>query len=424
LQQPCERTTLSQWLHYLEHSQVEEIQLGLTRIKLVAEDLGLLTPACPVITVAGTNGKGSTVAALESLYQAAGYQVGTYTSPHLHQFNERIRINGTPISDDDLCKAFSVIEKNRGLTPLTYFEVATLSALWYFNAHSLDIIILEVGLGGRLDATNIIDSTVSIITTIAFDHEAFLGHTLDAIGYEKAGIMRQDKPCIYADINPPDSIKNQADRIKVPLLCFDRDYQIQPLNDTFKITWQDKSWTLPKPSIQLQSAAAALMAVTLLQDRLPVTMPSMQNAMKNIAVSGRLELLKGAINVLLDVSHNPQAAQLLAHYVKQISAKRVHAVFSALEDKDVTGLIAPLKDCVDHWYPAQLNTRRAASLACLQAIFTDLHIKTTGYANPKAAFESAKIKANTGDLIIVYGSFFTVAAIRAQITREYNENFS
>lgn len=424
MQQPCERTTLSQWLHYLEHSQVEEIQLGLTRIKLVAQDLGLLMPACPVITVAGTNGKGSTVAALESLYQTAGYRVGAYTSPHLHQFNERIRINSTPISDNDLCKSFSIIEKNRGLTPLTYFEVATLSALWYFNAHSLDIIILEVGLGGRLDATNIIDSTVSIITTIAFDHEAFLGHTLDAIGYEKAGIMRQDKPCIYADINPPDSIKNQADSIKAPLLCFDRDYQIQPLTDSFTLTWQDKSCTLPTPSIQLQSAAAALMAVTLLQDRLPVAMSSMQNAMKNLAVSGRLELLKGDINVLLDVSHNPQAAQLLANYVQQIPAKQVHAVFSALEDKEVTGLITPLKDCVDHWYPAQLNTRRAASIEFLQQVFEDLHIKTNGYVNPEAAFESARIKANTGDLIIVYGSFFTVAAVRAQITREYNENFS
>lgn len=416
MQLPGEDCSLSQWLIYLENSHSQEIQLGLTRVRQVASDMGLLQPACPVITVAGTNGKGSTVAALEKLYLTAGYRVGVYTSPHLHQFNERIRINAQSISDQALCAAFSHIEKSRGSTPLTYFEVATLSALWYFNAHSLDIIILEVGLGGRLDATNIIDSTVSIITTIAFDHEAWLGNTLEAIGLEKAGIMRKDKPCIYADTHPPASILHQAEALQVPLFCIEKDYQIQESAQTFTLCWRDKQWTLPKPAIQLQSAAAALIAVDLLQDSLFVDMRSMQTAMENIGVPGRLERLEmDGITLVLDVSHNPQAAQLLAKTLSTISANRIHAVFSALEDKNLSGLIQPLRDCVDHWYPAQLNNKRAASADQLTRSFADLHMKTEAwYASPNAAFAAAKLQAQTGDLIIVYGSFFTVAAIREQ----------
>lgn len=409
--------TLVEWLDYLENSHSVEIQLGLTRVARVAADLGLLKPACPVILVAGTNGKGSTVTALETIYHSAGYQVGAYTSPHLHHFNERIRVNRQPITDTDLCNAFSSIEKGRRETPLTYFEVATLSALWYFNDQKLDVMILEVGLGGRLDATNIIDAAVSVITTIAFDHEAWLGSTLEAIGFEKAGIMRPGKPCIYADINPPASIEKQAVSQQVPLFCLEKDYQIKIFDETFELVCQQKTWNLPKPAIQVKSAAAAIIAIDQLQTILPVTHDSMHKALQKVFIPGRLELSSGSIRVLYDVAHNPQAAELLAKTIKAMSVNRIHVIFSALMDKNLSGLIHPLRDCVDHWYPAQLNSKRASTQAMLDSVFDDLQIPTEGwYAHPQSAFTAAKSRAEAGDLIVVYGSFLTVAAVREKET--------
>jgi dihydrofolate synthase/folylpolyglutamate synthase len=420
LQKPKNEFSLVEWLEYLEQRHSCEIQLGLTRVYAVAESMQLLKPSAKVITVAGTNGKGSTVAALEAIYHAAGYKVGTYTSPHLLKFNERIRINKQPISDNTLCLAFSLIEKSRGEIPLTYFEVVTLSALWYYKEQEIDIILLEVGLGGRLDATNIIDADVAIISTIDFDHQEYLGSTLDAIAFEKAGILRTGKPCIYADFEPPSAIISRVKEKQAIGFYLGTDYQIKEEINHFSLTCLGKIKRFPKPCIQLKAAASALVAVECMQSSLPVSYDTQVKAMQEISVPGRLDLHKGEINVLYDVSHNPQAVRLLADYVKQSKCTgKIHAVFSALLDKDVRGLISPLRDCVDRWYPAQLNNKRAASQEMLVHAFYDVGLDITQvYANPETAFLMAKTEAKPQDLIIVYGSFYTVAAI---MERRYDE---
>jgi dihydrofolate synthase/folylpolyglutamate synthase len=408
---------LNQWLSHLERRSLQPIQLGLERILKVARRLDLTTPDSKVITVAGTNAKGSTVNALETLYHEAGYKVGSYTSPHLLHFNERIKINLLPISDAELCEAFAVIESGRGEVDLTYFEMTTLAALAHFKLKQLDIIILEVGLGGRLDATNIIDSDVAIISTIDYDHQEYLGTTLDAIGYEKAGILRQNKPFIYADDNPPKTILQVAKERSAPVYLYGKDFTFYEHKGHWDfIGAQQLIKNLTKPKIQLKSASAALMACILLEHSLPLSSDSVAKAMHAIFVPGRLQLNylpKKGISVLYDVSHNPQSAQLLADTIKSYKKrKKVHAVFSALKDKDILGLITPLKDCIDYWYPAQLDTDRAASADYLLAKCENAGILVNiCYTNPLIAFEKALTKSGSGDLIVIFGSFFTVAHI-------------
>ncbi|MBI2786081.1 MAG: bifunctional folylpolyglutamate synthase/dihydrofolate synthase [Legionella longbeachae] len=388
----------------------------------VAKKLQLHLFSCPVITVAGTNGKGSTVAALETIYHVAGYKVGAFTSPHLIQFNERIRVNLIPISDNDLCQAFSIIEEARGEIILTYFEMTTLAALWHFKKIGLDIIILEVGLGGRQDATNLVDADLSIITTVDFDHEEYLGNTLDAIGYEKAGILRSGKPFIYADNNPPASVIEEASLLAVPAYYLGQEFSIDEAENFWSITFRLKEKQhlrvpssineLPKPTIQLKSAAAAITACNLLKSYLPVTQHHLQTAMQNIFIPGRLQLHRGIVDIMYDVSHNPQSARLLAITLRNMKKTKVHAVFSALKDKNILGLIMPLKDCVDHWYPAQLTNKRAASVDLLVRSFKDAEISVEiCYNDPIVAFETALKQAQPGDLVVVYGSFFTVSQV-------------
>lgn len=407
---------LNDWLNNLESRHTQEIQLGLTRIMEVAEQLNLLNLSCKIITVAGTNGKGSTVTALETIFYSAGYKVGSYTSPHLIQFNERIRLNLSFISDVDLCRSFSIVEEARGTVDLTYFEMTTLAALLYFQQQSLDVLILEVGLGGRLDATNIIDADLSIITTIDYDHQDYLGTTLDAIGLEKAGILRQGKPFIYADETPPVSIMNVAHSLSSPAYLYGRDYSFERLASTWNCEFHGTMWRdLPIPRIHLKSAAAALLACKLLESDFPVDREHYFKAMSAIFVPGRLQLLGSRIKILYDVSHNPQSARLLADTIKQLDVEgRVHAVFSALKDKDIFGLIFPLRDCVDRWYPAQLDNKRAASQDLILTHFkgAELFVDVC-YTSPLIAFEQAVSKAVAGDLIVVYGSFFTVSHVMA-----------
>ncbi|MDR3441402.1 MAG: bifunctional tetrahydrofolate synthase/dihydrofolate synthase [Legionella sp.] len=413
---PYREWVLNDWLTDLETRNTKEIQLGLDRIRAVAEQMQLQKPECKVITVAGTNGKGSTVGALEQIYHTAGYKVGTYTSPHLIQFNERIRVNLTPITDSDLCQIFCLIEEARGQTVLTYFEMVTLAALWYFKKKSLDIIIMEVGLGGRLDATNIIDADLSIITTIDFDHQDFLGNTLEEIAYEKAGILRKEKPFIYADLNPPASILSEASQHNAPAYL---------LGNEFSIAAQESFWSLdfgcrcisglPKPKIQLKSAAAAITASLILEPYLPVSEAQLHHALRQIFIPGRLQFQEGDVRILYDVSHNPQSVLLLADTLRQLPVNtKIHAVFSALKDKDIVGLILPLKDCIDCWYPAQLDGKRAASANFLLSCFQDAEISVDiCYDSPLIAFETALNQAQPGELIVVFGSFFTVSHVMA-----------
>jgi dihydrofolate synthase/folylpolyglutamate synthase len=414
LYKPWSEWNLNQWLNNLENRNIQEIQLGLTRIMEVAKKLDLHISACKVITVGGTNGKGSIVGALETIYHTAGYKVGSYTSPHLIYYNERIRLNLIPITDADLCNAFHLIEEVRGQTHLTYFEFATLAALWYFKKQKLDILILEVGLGGRLDATNIIDADLSIISTIDYDHQDYLGSTLDAIGYEKAGILRQGKPFIYADDNPPSSIVNVAKDLAVPFYLYGKDFSMQEQDDFFEISFFDKQIkNLTKPKIQLKSASAAIVASLLLENELPVAHEYLSIAMNDIFIAGRLQLIQGSMGILYDVAHNAQSARLLAKTIKTLNIKgQIHAVFSALKDKDIIGLIYPLKDCVDRWYPAQLDNKRAASATLLLSIFKEAGVCIEFcYNSPLVAFNTALNQAKTGDLIVVYGSFFTVSQV-------------
>lgn len=405
---------LKEWLTDLETRHAQEINLGLSRVETVAQKLTLHQLPMPVISVAGTNGKGSTVATLEAIYCEAGFRVGSYTSPHLLHFNERIKINKNPISDKVLVAAFEVIESERGDVPLTYFEMVTLAALWIFKQQPLDLVILEVGLGGRLDATNVVDNDLAIITTIAFDHHEYLGTTLEAIGYEKAGIMRANKPCIYADLNPPLTILQEANRLEVPLMKLGHDYHYTIDAQGFCFQHNRENINLPKTQFHPHAIAAAIMALRCLQEVLPIHPSRLAQGLKNIVLLGRHQVkYKEGKTLVFDVAHNPQSAAYLADFIEaSFPSKVVHAVFSGLDDKDISGMIEPLMSKVSYWYPARLWGKRAISSEKLLEIFRAHEINLDLCHNsPFLAYQAAFHQAHPGDLIVVYGSFLTVAAV-------------
>lgn len=417
--------SIDEWLDRLENRHPQEIQLGLTRVKTVADRLSLCEPGCVVITVAGTNGKGSTVAALEAIYLAAGFRVGCYTSPHLFAFNERICVNKQPISDELLCEAFSLLEQTRGDIHLTYFEMTTLAALYYFKQCSLDVVILEVGMGGRLDATNIIDADLAIITTVDLDHQEYLGNTIEAIGHEKAGILKANQLFMYADFNPPYSVGKQAKALGVPMHCLGVDYSFTETPDYLYISSQaGGSMQLPRPGINLKAAAAAVVSSALLIDKLRVNGAQYGLAMQNVAISGRQQVLHGAVTRVFDVAHNPQAVSLLAEFIRQYQPRgKVHAIFSGLQDKDLCGLIRPMYACVDFWYLARLNGKRAASESMLLAAFyAESGAVAPCFGDPVLAYHAAMQQASPGDLIVIYGSFLTVGPVMATIRMEQEES--
>ena len=412
--------SLTEWLYYLEHREQQEIQLGLSRIRTVANRLFLLENEAVVITVAGTNGKGSTVATLEAIYCDAGYRVGTYTSPHLLCFNERIRLNQHNISDSSLCSAFLIIEEARESIHLTYFEMATLAALWCFKQFQPDVIILEVGMGGRLDATNIVDSDLAVITTVDFDHEAYLGNTIEAIAFEKAGILRKNSKLIYADKRMPESIRQQAYLLNVTTSALNEDYHFEIDDETLTIRLASgEVLVFPKPQIHPHAAVAAILASRILAERLPVNRSSLDASIQNVNISGRLQVIHGIIPSIFDVSHNPQSVALLAERVQSFDiCGKIHAVFSGLKDKDLCGLIEPLYPHVDCWYSAVLEGKRAASEVMLNDAFQSVFAKNNGsllelqfYASITVAYQAAMDCAKEGDLIIVYGSFLVVSPV-------------
>ncbi|NCT56602.1 MAG: bifunctional folylpolyglutamate synthase/dihydrofolate synthase [Legionella sp.] len=408
--------SLQEWLTYIETRHREPIQLGLPRIQAFAKALDVLIwDKTVVITVGGTNGKGSTVASLQAIYSAAGFSVATYISPHLLTFNERIQINQTPISDQALCEAFLAIHELDGSSALTYFEMTTLAALVFFKAHQPDVLLLEVGMGGRLDATNIIDSDLAIVTTVDLDHQAWLGDTVEAIGYEKAGIFRANKPAIYADTHPPSSLVNHANQLHTSLLCLNQDYFIEHNKHRFLL--KDKAqvaYELPALSIHPKAFAAAMMASLTLQNRLFVPDEAYQKAAKTITLSGRQEWLKTRVPTLVDVSHNPQSIHLLAEYVKSHAIQgKVHAVFSGLQGRVLSSLIEPMKHVVDIWYLSLLDDKRGVSKTHLKQAYTDVMNQEAlpVFNTPLAAYQAAVFEAQPGDVIIVYGSFVLVSAI-------------
>lgn len=423
---PYETFSLDDWLYALEHHQhkgIKSIELGLGRISLVAERLGLRDLGVPVITVTGTNGKGSTVATLESIYCAAGYQVGSYTSPHLLHFNERIRVNQTPISDASLVKAFCAIERARDGVPLTYFETTTLAALWYFKQCALDVVVLEVGIGGRLDATNIIDASLAIITTVAIDHQEYLGTTRDAIGYEKAGILRETIPLVYADFDPPASVCREASLYQSTMYSLGVDYSFEVLEHALRVTLEEKVMDLPLPQINFKAAVGALVATYCLREHLPVGLLSWSKAMSFVRIMGRQQVFPGRVTTIYDVAHNPQAVLLLSDFIAAYPRKgKVFAVFAGLKDKDLCGLIRPMRALIDGWYPTLLHGARAADDAMLlAALHQEGCVSEACFSDPVTAFKAAQQQAKEGDLIVVYGSFLTVSAVLTKQLRMTEE---
>ncbi|MDO8954190.1 MAG: bifunctional tetrahydrofolate synthase/dihydrofolate synthase [Gammaproteobacteria bacterium] len=410
--------SLAEWLRYLGRLHPSEIDLGLDRVRAVANRLGLLPVPYKVITVGGTNGKGTTCHLLEGMYRHAGYKTGLGTSPHLLEFNERIVINGVIIDDQSIVKAFARIEAGRAEISLTYFEFSLLATLIIFKEARIDIAILEVGLGGRLDAVNIIDADVAAITTIDFDHMNYLGNTRELIGFEKAGIFRAGKSAVCGDARVPLSIQNHAESIKAPLLCQSRDFHFHKKNCTWD--WESDMQSLkglPMPAIPLQNAATALMIVECMNAYMPVKREAIDYALENVRVTGRFQVFKRDCLIIVDVAHNPESARLLAENLQAMSCQgKTLAVFSALGDKDISGIVDPLKSNIDTWYYATLDTDRAATKDQLTAC---LHpYKHQNYATIDLAFKAALKAATAEDRIVVFGSFYVVAVVLPQLTQE------
>ena len=419
-------TTLNDWLARLEKMHPKVIDMGLERVAEVKQRLGIQFN-CPVITVGGTNGKGSTCAMLESILLQAGYRVGLYTSPHLIHFNERARVNGEIASDAALIEQFAAVEAARGDVSLTYFEFTTLAILRLFVEAGFDAVILEVGLGGRLDAVNVIDADVAIVTSVDIDHAEYLGTTREQIGFEKAGIFRSGKTAICGDPVPPQSLIDHANAIGADLWLLGRDYNYA--GDKQQWNYGGRSIrrnSLGYPSLrganQLLNASAALAALEALRHRLPVGAQEVRNGLVLVELPGRFQVLPGRPVVILDVAHNPHAAATLAQNLDNMGFHPyTYAVFGAMQDKDIDGVIAHLKNRVDHWCLTDLPLPRAASAELIrdklvaagvesnQAPGVETTIRT--FTSPAEAFADARKRAGENDRIAVFGSFLTVAGI-------------
>lgn len=418
--------SVSEWLAYFEKRHQKEIQLGLSRVNQIAKALDLLSPNATVITVAGTNGKGSTISSLEAIYTSAGYQVAAYTSPHLLDFNERIRINQTPISDPLLIEAFLAVDSIPGSDLLTYFEMVTLAALWHFKQSKLDVILLEVGMGGRLDATNCIDADLAIVTTIDLDHQAWLGETRDKIAIEKAGIFRENQCAIYGDDNPPHTLLNQAKQLGLSLLKLHQDYDFEIHQNILKFwSLNQFSLQLPCPRIHPKAFAAAVMASLKLRAVLPVSDSDYQHAAESVTILGRQQWLSVPVPTLVDVAHNEQSVKFLADYLKKNPIQgKIHAVFSGLEDKILYDLMLPMRAYVNQWYLTVLDSARGASSSSLQSAY--VHVMNEQpvavFEEPLKAYTAALNAVKPGDVIVVYGSFLLVSAVMLAHLRKGEQN--
>ncbi len=412
---------LSQWLDHIQRQHPSAIAMGLERVREVARRLRLTRPARHVISVAGTNGKGSTVAFLEAIARAAGLRVGAYTSPHLLHYNERVRIAGREAGDDELVSAFERVEAARvegDAVPLTYFEYGTLAVLLLFERAGLDLAILEVGLGGRLDAVNIVDADAAIITTVDIDHIDWLGGDREAIGLEKAGILRAGRPAVLGEIDPPASVLRRAYALGASAIRAGCDYFVEPLPSGWRWREPGHAIDLPEPAlaapVQRANAAAAIAALRALDLDIPDA--ALREGVAVAALPGRLQRLqRGGVEIVLDVGHNPQAARELAVWAAaQPSRGRTLAVFSALADKDVAGLAAPLAPSVAHWFLAGLRDRSERGLdvrTLAQRLGDGLGpARSSLHEDVPAALAAALAAASAGDRVLVFGSFFTVGA--------------
>ncbi|BDR12806.1 bifunctional tetrahydrofolate synthase/dihydrofolate synthase [Vibrio sp. STUT-A11] len=405
---PQATSSLEMWLDYLTNIHSSAIDLGLDRVQAVANKANLTKPAPTVITVAGTNGKGSTCALMEAILLDAGYSVGVYSSPHLIRYNERVRINGIDVEDAKHCQAFDFVEKQRGDITLSLFEFGTLAALRIFQTEKVDVVLLEVGLGGRLDATNVVDHDVSVITSLAVDHVDWLGDDINVIGFEKAGIYRSGKPAICGQPLPPATVAAHADDIGAEF------FQVGIQFD-YQLTEKGWKWTsgafdledLPVPSLPLPNAATALMALG--ASELQITDINLVNGLNNARLAGRMQVLHSKPEIVLDVAHNPHSAEYLVEKVKhQYAGKNIHIVIAMLHDKDIKATIEALTPIATQWYPASLTGPRAATAEELCQYLPQGQVQ---FQTPVAAFESAKANAQQEDVILVVGSFHTVGEV-------------
>ncbi len=408
---PQATSPLATWLSYLENLHSKTIDLGLARVSLVAEHLDVLQPAPFVFTVAGTNGKGTTCRTLEAILMAAGYTVGVYSSPHLIRYTERVRVQGGELIESAHTASFAAIEAARGDTSLTYFEYGTLSALWLFKQAKVDVVILEVGLGGRLDATNIVDANVAVVTSIALDHTDWLGPDRESIGREKAGVFRGGRPAIVGEPDMPHTIADVAREKAAVLRQRDVDW---------RYTVEDDSWTfsdaegelrgLPLPQVPQPNAATALAALRASQ--LAVSEEAIREGIANALLPGRFQTIQLEPRLILDVAHNPHAAAYLAGRLKSLpKTGRVLAVIGMLHDKDIAGTLACLDEVVDSWYCAPLEGPRGATAQQLRE-----HLRAgTLYDRVAQAWHAAMADAAPEDTVLVCGSFHTVAHVMEEL---------
>lgn len=424
--------SLDAWLTHLESAHPVGIDMGLHRIRQVKDALPLRFD-CPIFTVGGTNGKGSTCAILEAILLKAGYHVGCHTSPHLLSFNERARIDGQQAADDELLPHFEAVEAARQSLPqpvsLTYFEFTTLAIMHLFASRGLDAVIFEVGLGGRLDAVNVLDTDCAIITSIDIDHTEYLGDTREKIALEKAGIFRADKPAICADPMPPHTLVDYANEIGAQLWLFGRDfrYEGQPGSERQQWSYVGPSMrrsALAYPSLrganQLINTSAALAGLEAMRDRLPVSAQDIRLGLANVELPGRFQVLPGKPSIVLDVGHNPHAAAVLAQNLGSMGYfPYTYAVFGSMRDKDIAGVIGQLKDEIDHWRVSTLPGPRGATSAQLETALREAGVadgpdsSVSQYDTPEAAFQAAVEQASENDRIVVFGSFLTVAGVMA-----------
>jgi len=412
--------TLSQWLAHCEALHPKTIDMTLERVALVRDRLGLKFNA-PVISVAGTNGKGSTCAMLECIALQSGWRVGLYIKPHLVHFEERCRINGAMVTPESLVPHFEAVEAARGEVTLTYFEFTTLAILRALSQAPLDLVILEVGLGGRLDAVNAIDADCAVITSIALDHTEYLGPDREAIGREKAGIMRAGRPVVVSDPQPPESLIAHAQSLGADLWRLGRDFNVQ--GDQQQWAWAGRhrrynglAYPALRGANQLLNAAGALAAFEALRERLPVTAQGVRNGLAMVELPGRFQIVPGQPVLVLDVAHNPQAVAALALNLDQMGFYPcTHAVFGAMADKDIAGLLASLTPIIDRWYLTDLPLPRAAKATHLQGLVATATAKRavpiSTHADPAAALAAAVAAADPADRIVVFGSFYTVGGV-------------
>ena len=445
------RWSLEQWLHWQETLHPSTIELGLGRVAQVAGRLGLIgdlandqtgdqTSDQPsdqpssagklpfaVIAVAGTNGKGSSIAMLEAIYRAAGYTTAAYTSPHLLRYNERVRLDGVEVSDEALCDAFERVDAARGKVSLTYFEFGTLAALWLIKQQMPDIALLEIGLGGRLDAVNIVDADVALITNIALDHQQWLGDDRDSIAAEKAGILRAGVPVVFGEHDLPTAIADRATQLGAALSwpAHGFDYRALP-TEQGGWRWSEadgEALTLPLPALpgnqQIANAAAVVAVVRRLQPRLPVTGDALRDGLLRVRLAGRMQSVAAGsadeVPLILDVAHNPHAAEALAaHLTATPVSGQTRAVLAVLDDKDLPGMLAALLPLIDGWYCAGLpDSPRALPLEALAGTLETLsgNVPVHRSASPQQALQAAQAASSAGDRIVAFGSFFTVAAL-------------